>query len=303
MVREYPFQERQFSPRELFILSARGEPRFRAWKEYAFDRMVEDSLATVAYLSTVLDTKDARERHTIKDILRKIGSPSVPMLSQAVLEGNQRAQAEASWILGLIGDAGAFDALIALAGSDSWKLRSSALNSLGKLEALSPARQARLAERVRQALEDQGEIFYVKKDAAYAAGKQNLRSVIPLLVASLKHDHYAVRYSSSEALRQLSETCGDAVSETLLAELPGHSPRAMVAAVYAAYDLSVERKLTVAQAVLDLEQSKNRHVALALARLIKKVEPETPDQQMLVNAVRGNLPQDLWTVEAILRKE
>ena len=79
-VNEVPFKQRDFTPSELFILSSRGEPRFSAWRKFAFETMVEDSLRTIEYLRTVLDTKDARERHTIKDILRDIGEPAIPML-------------------------------------------------------------------------------------------------------------------------------------------------------------------------------------------------------------------------------
>ena len=102
-VRPYPFEERDLTTEELYILAMRSEPRFQAWKTYAFDRMVADSAASIAYLRTVLDTKDATKRHAIKDILVKIGAPAVPMLAEETRRGNDLAKGEASWILGLIG--------------------------------------------------------------------------------------------------------------------------------------------------------------------------------------------------------
>ncbi len=301
VVNDYPFEERPFSPQELFILSSRGEPRFRQWRQHAFDRMVADSLETIAYLRTVLDTKDARERHTIKDILLKIGDPAVPMLSEVACKGNDRARAEASWILGLIGSNKGFEALLDLSRVDSWKLRSSALNAIGKLTDLSDAEKDRLLERVTQVLTDPDEVFYVKKDAAYAAGGQHLCNLLSLLIDSLDEDHYSIRFSASEAIRDLVEAGCTDVARVMIDRIGDMSPRALVAALHAAHALPIEERLDVADAALGAVAGEDG--ALAVARLVGAIEPETSDQKRRIERISGALPETYWSVLSVLGKD
>jgi HEAT repeat protein len=302
LVDELELVESAYTTEDLFILASRGEPRFKQWSTYGFDRMVEDTASTIEYLRTVLDTKVARERHTIKDILRKIGSPSVPMLCEAVLEDNERAKSEASWILGLIGDPEAFDALMELSHANGWRQRSSALNAAGKLRDLSPSQQQTLEERVKQVLADTGEVFYVKKDAAYAAGQQDLVGALPWLISSLESDHYSVRYSCAEAIRALSDAQGGAVYSGLHESIDDLSGLALTNALYAAGQLPDRHKLALVDAVLDAGRSTEAHVGVAAARLLNTVEDadgRSGREQRLLEAV----PEDAWEAAAMLRQE
>jgi hypothetical protein len=297
-VNDYPFELRDFSTEELFILSARGEPRFGQWRQYAFDRMVADTLATIEYLRTVLDTKDARERHTIKDILRKIGDPAVPMLAEAARTGNERAQAEASWILGLIGSNEGFEALLDLSLADSWKIRSSGLNSIGKLKELSDADKGRLSDRIRQVLTDTGEIFYVKKDAAYAVGKQEMCGLLSLLIDSFDEDHYSVRFASAEAVRDIAEAGCTDVADMVMDRMPDMTPAALVAALHAAHSLTVDARLDIAEAALDAMTGEP--VALAIARLVGTIEAETASHERRIENIGEALPEAYWPARALL---
>lgn len=302
LVEEIGLVEAAYTPEELFILASRGEPRFKQWSTYGFDSMVEDTAATVEYLRTVLDTKVARERHTIKDILCKIGSPSVPMLCEAVLEDNDRAKLEASWILGLIGDPEAFAALMELSRAAGWKQRSSALNAAAKLRDLSRPQQQTLEERVKQAFADADEVFYVKKDAAYAAGEQGLISTLPWLISSLESDHYSVRYSCAEAMRSLSDTHGDAVHRALHESIRDLSGLALTNALYAAAGLTDGQKLALVDAVLDAGRYAEAHVAVAVARLLNTIEDadvRSSREERLLAAVS----EDAWEAGAMLRQE
>jgi HEAT repeat protein len=298
-VKDYPFEERDFSPEELFILASRGEPRFAAWREFAFDRMVADSVRTIEYLRTVLDTKDARERHTIKNILRAVGKPAVPMLSEAVVRDSDRARAEASWILGVIGDSGGFEALLTLSRSDSWKLRSSALNSLGKLEDLSSSQGDLLTGRIEEVLADDSEVFYVTKDAAYAAGAQGLADLATPLVRTLEADHYSARWAAAEALRELSDIDSTAVTATLLEAFPGLDVRPAVAALHAARDLPVDSQLSLAERATESPAFENEAVKLAVARLVAGLPNEGPGRER-VRSLRSRLPEESWAIRSVL---
>lgn len=299
LVDETEVVKRDYTPEELFILASRGEPRFRQWHEYAFDAMVEDAASTIEYLRTVLDTKVARERHTIKDILREIGGPSVPMLSAAVLEDNDLAKSEASWILGLIGDPEAFDALVELSRAPGWKQRSSAINALARLKGLSAAQRDILEARVKEILGDADEVFYVKKDAAYATGRQELTGALARLTEALENDHYSVRYASAEAMRDLSEDHGDEVYRELRDGMGGFSGIATVGALYAAGDLTDRQKLAMIDEVLYGEYSDDAHVAVAVARLLVTVE-EGKDRKARENRLENAVPGQEWQTRSVL---
>ena len=303
VVKEYPLSEREFTPEDLFILSSRGEPRFRLWRAYAFDRMVEDTLATVAYLRAVLDTDDARERHTIKDILRKIGEPAVPMLADAVAQDGPRAKSEASWILGLIGSREAFEALLDLSRSESWKLRSSALNAIGKLKDLTHEDRARLEERIYEVLTDTDEIFYVRKDAAYASGRQGICGSLGLLVAALEDAHYSVRFSAAEAIRDLSGGECEDVGGELVEALPGLDAIGVAAMLHASQDLTPAQKLDIAEAAMTVWAGSRPQVEVAVSRLLAGIEPETSQGGARLEALRGELPADSWKTRAFFGGE
>ena len=302
LVDELDFHERAYTAEELFILASRGEPRFKQWRTYAFDKMVEDTASTVAYLRTVLDTKVARERHTIKDILRDIGSPSVPMLTEAVLYDSERSQSEAAWILGLIGGPGAFDALMRLSLAEGWKQRSAGLNALAKLNDLSPSQEEALEERLKDVLADSREVFYVRKDAAYAVGRQQIIGALPLLAEALESDHYSVRYASAEAMRGLSESHGGEVYEALLERVPDYSSLAKTNAVYAAGCLPDAQKLAIVDAVLESGRPLEVHVGVALARLLSTIEGED-SRKRREERLLAAVPEGAWEVGAVLESE
>jgi HEAT repeat protein len=302
VVAALPLRVRDFTSEELFILSSRGEPRFAEWHDYGFDSMVEDTTATIAYLRTVLDTKDARERHTIKDILRRIGEPALPMLAEAVTDGGPKAKAEASWILGLIGSREAFDPLLELSRAEGWKLRSSAINALAKLDNLSRNDLERLEERVRQVLADPHEVCYVKKDAAYACGAQGLCGSLDLLCRALEDQHFAVRFSAAEAIRDLSEASCAAVAETVVAQLGNMGPAGTAALLHAAGKLTPAEKLEVAEALIASKPALASHEKVALARLLGGTEPRTPEDTERLDAIIQDLGQDSWKVQALVGK-
>jgi hypothetical protein len=301
-VKPYPFEERDFTTEELYVLAMRSEPRFQAWKTYAFDRMVADSMASIGYLRTVLDTKDATKRHAIKDILVKIGAAAVPMLSDEVRGGNDLAKSEAGWILGLIENPGGFDALMELSRSDDWKQRSDALNSLARLKGLSPDEEAALRERVAVVLADTAEVFYVRKDAAFAAGNRLYPDLAPRLAACLDDAHYSTRFAAAEALRQLSRTPpvapSDQVAAAIEAVIPDLPLTGLIPALYAAGNLPAEARMDVAESALNTTLGGETEAAAAVARLLKSVAPGTDAQTRRLAALKARLPQDSWEVKA-----
>jgi HEAT repeat protein len=224
------------------------------------------------------------------------------MLSAAVREDNDLAKSEASWVLGLIGDADAFDALMDLSHAPGWKQRSSAMSALAKLKDLSDDRKDALEARVKEIFDDPGEVFYVKKDAAFATGRQGLIGVLPWLIEALESDHYSVRYASAEAMRDLSEDHAEEVYRRLLDRIEGLSDLATANALYAAGELSDKHKLAVIDQVLDGDKSGEIHVGVAVARVLATIE-EGRNRQRRADRLLDTLPEEPWQARAMLEPE
>jgi hypothetical protein len=202
----------------------------------------------------------------------------------------------------------ALDALVELSYSKDWRQRSGAINSLARLKDLREDDERRLEKRVAEILKDGREVFYVKKDAAFATGNRRYYGLIPDLVACLDHAHYSVRYSAAEALRQLSRdaTAGspdvrDLIAEGLKTSLPDLDPLGLVPAIYAATDLPADRNMDVAEAALGLRRSGETEVAVAIAKLLKSVKPEKDAQQRRLEGLTSRLAQT-WEVKAVLAR-
>ncbi|MGQ9810815.1 MAG: HEAT repeat domain-containing protein [bacterium] len=300
IVKEFPFEEREYTTEELFILASRGEPRFRKWHSFAFEKMVQESLSSIEYLRTILDTEDARERHTIKDILVRIGEPAVDMLCDAVRSGNDLAKAEASWILGLIGSSKAFDALVDLSRDESWKLRSNGLNSLGKLKGLNEREAAILGERLEEILADTGEVYYVKKDAAFSAGAQSLSKCLPALVNLLSDRHFSARLSAAEAI---GEICKDweGGSDFLLAKIDTMDQLALLSLLKVACTFEDDLKLKILKKLSQSRRISDENAPL-FAQVLTSIEPRTGKIGEDLKRLREYLSQDHWEIEAILRE-
>lgn len=298
-VKPYPFEERDFTIEELYVLAMRSEPRFRAWKTYAFDRMVADSAAAIAYLRTVLDTKNATKRHAIKDILVKIGPAAVPMLCEEAGRGNDLARAEAVWILGLVEHPAALEVLLDQSRSDDWRLRSGALNSLARIKGLAPEEETSLTAQAAAVLADTSEVFYVRKDAAFVAGNRRYCGLAGDLAACLDDGHYSVRFAAAEALRQLSGAPGcDDIAGAIAGAVPRLGAAGTVPALYAAGALPAAGRLAVAEAVVASPNWGRAEAAVALARLLKSVTPGTPLEKKRLEKLSEMLPADSWEVRA-----
>ena len=225
------------------------------------------------------------------------------MLADAVVHDGPQAKSEASWILGLIGSREAFEALLELSRSESWKLRSSALNAIGKLKDLTPEDRARLEDRIREVLSDTDEVIYVRKDAAYTSGSQGICGLLGLLVGALDDAHYAVRFSAAEAIRDLSKGECEDVAVDLIGGLPDLDAIGTAAALHASQDLPPARKLDVAEAVVAAWAGSEPAPEVALARLLAGIEPETSQGRARLEALRAQLPADSWKTRALLGTE
>ncbi|MCH7761066.1 HEAT repeat domain-containing protein [candidate division TA06 bacterium] len=182
----------------LFIRASTGEIKYLQLNEPARDTLVQMGEKAVPYLIDQLDTKSARERHTLIAILKKMKEPAVEPLINYIQEDPDRGSSRlAAHILGKIGEeAGvAVPLLIGLIQHQNWRMRMSACEALGEVG------DPRAVEPLMTALKDT--VFLVRKGAVFGLGKMEDRRSISALIQALGDGSYAVRYPASEALETI----------------------------------------------------------------------------------------------------
>jgi len=182
----------------LFVIASSGEVKYRDMVEPAMDSIAAVGVDAVPILIDKFTTKSARERWTIKWILQRIGSPSVPYLVRALRRPDYMVVQRVCWTLGDIGDTTAVDPLIGVTGHSCWQVRDQATGALGKLG------NQRADEAVVSALSDP--IGQVRKAAVVSCGKLVIERSVKQLVHALGDKFYGARLTAVEALLKMDTT-------------------------------------------------------------------------------------------------
>lgn len=179
----------------LFMIASSGEVQFREMVEPAKDSIAAMGVEVVPFLISKFTTKSARERWTVLHVLKRIGSPAVPLLVQALKRVDGLVVQRVCWALGDIKDSAAVQPLIDLRNHPRWQVRDQAIGALGKIgdRAAAPVVVEALVDSIGQ----------VRKAAAVSCGKLVANSGIAMLVHLLADDFYGARLSAEHSLLNL----------------------------------------------------------------------------------------------------
>jgi HEAT repeat protein len=180
---------------------------FQAEKDSAFSRLVElgkDTLladTTIAFLVSKFDTKSAVERHTLKNILKKIGKSAIKGIVKRIdvrgSDEESRSLSQSLWVLGEIGSEDVVEPASHFIADHQWRIRSKAYTTLGKSES------EKALPYIIRGLNDT--VSVVRKSAYYALGNIATQMEIPLLIKGLDDEFYGVRYAASKGLTEIGE--------------------------------------------------------------------------------------------------
>lgn len=179
----------------LFVIASSGEVKYRDMVEPAIEEIAALGRPAVPRLIDKFTTKSARERLTIINILKKIGSPAVPDLVAALNRTDPLVVQRVCWALGDIKDSTAVPGLIAVSGHDSWQVRDQAIGALGKIG------DNRADRTVVAALDDS--VSQVRKSASVAVGRLGINDAAAKLVSHLGDSFYGARLTALESLLEL----------------------------------------------------------------------------------------------------
>ncbi|MDH3890677.1 MAG: HEAT repeat domain-containing protein [candidate division Zixibacteria bacterium] len=197
----------------LFMIASSGEVQFRDMVEPAKDSIAAMGVEVVPHLIDKFTTKSARERWTVIHVLKRIGSPAVPLLVEALNLSDGLVVQRVCWALGDIADSAAVQPLIEVRHHPRWQVRDQAIGALGKIG------DRAAASVVVEALLDS--IGQVRKAAAVSAGKLAANSGIARLVHLLSDGFYGARLSAEHSLLSLDTA---AVVEALTDSIDASDP-------------------------------------------------------------------------------
>ncbi|MFQ5869774.1 MAG: HEAT repeat domain-containing protein, partial [Candidatus Zixiibacteriota bacterium] len=200
-------QEQQAVLDSLWIRASSGELKYRNLVEPSKKALAEMPEQSVPYLVGKLDTRSAREMHTLVDIFKKIGPAAVESLVEALSSDNHDVVRLGCRCLGPIKDKRATPPLLNLFLEEDFRVRSAAVKAVGEIG------DTIATEEVIQMLCDSTET--VRKSASVALGKIGHRKATGPLITALGDEHFSVRYTAVNSLASLSPEA----NEELLREL------------------------------------------------------------------------------------
>ena len=197
-----PYLPGDYDWEEYFLMAASGEPRFREWNRAGMDSLVANPDACIPVLVRYFDTDVARQRHSLKDVMRAIGAPAVDALREVLREGPASYRGVAAFCLENIGDARAFPELMGmLRAPRDFRDETNALAALSRIESLGAAQSAELAAACGELAGRRGTHELVLKEIGYLLGHQGIGDAA-LLVELASADHYAPRWTARAALQE-----------------------------------------------------------------------------------------------------
>jgi HEAT repeat protein len=170
---------------------------FRDEVEPSKKALIEMGERAIPQMLTKLDTRSARETHTVVDIFKGIGEVAVPPLIKKLKSRDDYVRRLAIRCLGDIKSPKAIDELAKYADHNDFRTRSGVMHALGQIGDPSASYIVTLG------LNDNDEL--VATSAAVACGKI-LEGIDPMaLIYALSHSYYGVRYSAMNSLVKLGE--------------------------------------------------------------------------------------------------
>jgi len=181
----------------LFIRASSGEVQYRDLVQPAKDAIIEMGETAIPQMLAKLNTRDARETHTVVDIFKGIGEIAVDSLAKRINSRDDFTRRLAIRCLGEIKSQKAIASIIKVASHDDFRTRAGVMSALGKIGSSDGA------FTVVSGLDDSDEL--VATAAAVACGRIREGISPKPLIRALSHRYYGVRYSAAGSLAKLGE--------------------------------------------------------------------------------------------------
>jgi hypothetical protein len=296
-IKELPSQN-SFTIEQCFIMASTIEPRFSEWQEYGFERLAHDSTEAAQYVLTRLGTDDARAVQVMRVLSRRMGTALndaiVNRLKDYIDKEVNMTQAEVSlacYLLGEIGIENGKDILLGLTYDDNIRVRSSAINALGKIkiDSVDSDFRMKVSDRLIELVNENPSKKLYNKDIAYAFSKYPEQQNLDALINLLSYNFYGARFLAAGALKEYWKTYGIPENNILLnIEL---NKLAFQAFLYSLIELPDEKFKPLIEQILTLAIASDEIVNMNLIDLLKSKKNKSIDENYIsyYNELLANL--------------
>lgn len=202
--------EGAFSIDDYFTMAKTIEPRFSLWQQYGFNHLVDDSSASSYYILTKLGSYDARESLVLINLSHKIETSMSDALNNMLrdyinrkTDMNQSEVSFACYIFGETRNPSGKDILLQLTYDDNVRVRSSALNALGKIRIDTSDKVfiEKVSKRLIELANENNTRKLFNKDLAYAFHNYRTENNLDALLNLISNKFYGARFLAADALK------------------------------------------------------------------------------------------------------
>jgi HEAT repeat protein len=271
---------KSYSISDYFIMAKTIEPRFSHWQEYGFRKLQEDSINTANYMLTKLATTDHREVQVMRvlslRIQSSIAAALLGRLNEHLSGGKKLIDSELSMICYIFGetkDPSGKELLLQLTYENDLRVRSSAINALGKINydksdvVFIDKVSSRLGELAMEKTEKTDKRLYYK-DIAFALGNYITPQSFGSLLYLLNMTYYGARFVAADNLKKFPQL------EMMLLTL-GNSPdipkgeMPLIAFLHALRDLKDNDLQVFVSFIKMMPEYENEFVRMNMLNLLK----------------------------------
>jgi hypothetical protein len=277
--------ESWFTLDDYFIMAKTIEPRFSLWQQYGFDRLVDDSLASSQYILTKLGSFDARESLVLINLSHKIeisvNNSLVNRLSEYLAGKGDMTQSEVSFACYIIGETRnpfGKETLLKLTYDNNVRVRSSALNALGKIkiDTTNSAFIEQVSQRLIELANENNTRKLFNKDLAYAFRNYHTANNLNALLELLSNKFYGARFLAANDLMDYWKAYPDRLSDELTANISSDRTT-FQAFLNSLTDLPDGKFKSVFDYIMTLSISQDEIINLNLIDLLKLKLTETTE--------------------------
>jgi hypothetical protein len=225
-----PFIDKEYTTDELFIMAKTIEPRFSDWQKSGFNGLVSDSIHSDVLLK-YLESDDSRIKLVLDNLMFKIGNTFsgklanyVTVIIKGQLSENQKENILSfiCYLLGEYGDNAYTDLLLSLTDYKSIKVKSSAVNALGKIKNPEVNKKQAVIEKLGELKKIQTDYISFYKDIVISLGKYESEfSYLALLDFLNSEYHYTIRIPASRILKNYNKDFSYLIDKDIAEKISG----------------------------------------------------------------------------------
>ena len=277
---------KSYTKEEYFVMAKTLEPRFSLWQEYGFRKLADDSLNTPEFLLKYLDTDDHRAGLVLRNLAFRTGYTMGNFFADKLnyYLNSAKAQSvfnenEIAFICYLFGETrnpAGKEQLLELTYDENTRIRSSAVNALGKIKTDSADTDftRKTAKRLRELALQESELKMYNKDIAYAFKNYRDENNIPVLIEMMRYDYFGVRFLAADALKDYKDIYLNYLNKETLDGICADEIW-FLAFLNSVEDISDDKFINMYSEIRKSLHSDNEITDLCLTELLKKKKSES----------------------------